>query len=128
MRKGWDALKPGYRSRLEKAGVSRKAYESGASLRKGRGHEHTPERPTSYNPSEYPRYAQDRARLVRAVQTRKRQVWGDRPRWHEARSARALREHPPSMQQLRWALAADNEEILSALLETPKTHQWLFYH
>ena len=37
-RKGWDALSDAYRNRLERQGISRRAYESGSSLHKARGH------------------------------------------------------------------------------------------
>jgi hypothetical protein len=37
-RKGWDALSDAYRSRLERKGVSKSAYESGRSLHAARGH------------------------------------------------------------------------------------------
>ncbi len=37
-RKGWDALSPGYRGRLQRQGISKETYESGASLQKARGH------------------------------------------------------------------------------------------
>lgn len=37
-RKGWDELTEGYRSRLVKGGVSKTDYESGASLKRARGH------------------------------------------------------------------------------------------
>lgn len=37
-RKGWEALSPTYRKRLEKSGVSQQAYDSGSSLEKARGH------------------------------------------------------------------------------------------
>lgn len=37
-RKGWETLSDKYRRRLERAGISRADYESGAPLHKGRGH------------------------------------------------------------------------------------------
>jgi hypothetical protein len=37
-RKGWDQLSTNYRSRLERKGVGKTAYESGASLQQARGH------------------------------------------------------------------------------------------
>jgi len=37
-RKGWDALSETYRKRLQNKGISRSAYESGASLNLARGH------------------------------------------------------------------------------------------
>jgi len=37
-RKGWDALSDAYRSRLERQGIGKAAYESGTSLHGARGH------------------------------------------------------------------------------------------
>ena len=37
-RSGWSNLTPAYRKRLERSGVTRKVWESGADLRKARGH------------------------------------------------------------------------------------------
>lgn len=37
-RRGWDSLSPAYRNRLKRNGITRRAYESGASLEKARGH------------------------------------------------------------------------------------------
>lgn len=42
-RKSWDSLTPTYRHRLERGGVTRSQYESGASLKAARGHRATPE-------------------------------------------------------------------------------------
>src|SRR5271155_210446 len=42
-RKGWQQLSPGYRNRLTKAGITKRQYESGASLSRARGHAATPE-------------------------------------------------------------------------------------
>src|SRR4029077_19916991 len=39
----WDSLSPGYRKRLEAAGITKRRYESGASLKRARGHYATPE-------------------------------------------------------------------------------------
>lgn len=36
-RKGWDALSPAYRRRLERGGIVRSSYESGANLQRARG-------------------------------------------------------------------------------------------
>ena len=46
-RKGWENLSPGYRSRLERSGISSESYAKGASLHKARGYvsrEHESER------------------------------------------------------------------------------------
>lgn len=44
-RRSWDSLTPAYRRRLERSGLTRSAYESGAPLTGARGHGKTPERP-----------------------------------------------------------------------------------
>ncbi|MGI8309036.1 hypothetical protein [Saccharopolyspora hattusasensis] len=57
-RKSWNSLSDAYRRRLERGGISRQAYESGASLSKARGHAATPERPADArrNPGRYADY------------------------------------------------------------------------
>lgn len=45
MARNWDALKPSYRRRLIRKGVTREDYESGVTLSAARGHGQTPERP-----------------------------------------------------------------------------------
>lgn len=44
--RNWDALKVSTRSRLEKNGITRSAYDSGVSLKSAYGHGHTPQRPS----------------------------------------------------------------------------------
>lgn len=64
-RKGWDAISPGYRSRLEKAGITEQAYNSGASIKKGRGHSNTPEhgfKEAVRHPEKYPEYLRKHTR------------------------------------------------------------------
>ncbi|QUH03825.1 hypothetical protein HUO13_26105 [Saccharopolyspora erythraea] len=57
-RKSWESLSDAYRRRLERGGISRQAYESGASLSAARGHRSTPERPADAvrNPGRYAEY------------------------------------------------------------------------
>ena len=127
-RKGWDALSPAYRARIEKAGLTRADYEAGTSLTRARGHANTPERPSSYDPAKYQKYNQERKRLIGLVEQRKQQVFGDRVRWDKGRSDRAIREKPPSLKLMRWALNASDEEIFDAIREDPETHRFLMYH
>jgi hypothetical protein len=42
-RKSWESLSPSYRGRLSRGGVTRSQFESGAPIRKARGHAKTPE-------------------------------------------------------------------------------------
>lgn len=127
-RKGWNSLSPAYRDRIEKAGLTRADYEAGTSLSRARGHGQTPERPSSYDPQKYQKYDAERTRLTRLVEQRKEQVFGDSKRWDRRRSDRAIREKPPPLTLLRWALAAEDEEIYDAIREDPETYQFLGYH
>jgi len=127
-RKGWDALKPSYRQRIINAGLTRADYEAGGSLKKARGHENTPERPSSYDPTKYQKYNAERKRLIGLVEQRKENLFGDRVRWNRQRSDRAIREKPPSMKNLRWALTAEESEIIDAIREDPETYRFLMYH
>lgn len=127
-RKGWDALTPGYRQRIINAGLTRADYEAGGSLKKARGHEHTPERPTSYSPNKYQKYHAERKRLTGLVEQRKEDLFGNSERWKKERSDRIIREHPPSMKNLRWALTADESEIVNAIREDPEAFRFLMYH
>jgi hypothetical protein len=62
-RKGWSELSPGYRTRLSKAGITKRQYDSGASLAKARGHAETPEhgiREALRKPARFRKYVQKR--------------------------------------------------------------------
>ncbi len=127
-RKGWNSLTPAYRARIEKAGLTRADYEAGTSLTKARGHANTPERPSSYDPNKYQKYNTERNRLYAKVEQRKQELFGDRPRWDRGRSDRTIREKPPSLALMRWALEASEEEIIDAIREDPETFRFLCYH
>lgn len=134
-RKGWERLKPDYRARLERNGISRSDYENGASLKKGRGHEKTPERPKGFNKEIFVDYAARREDLERQLIEKKRELFGDTPRdvkhgprWNEDRSAENVTKYAPPLRLLRWALAADVEELLDAIREDPETYAFLGYH
>jgi len=127
-RKGWDALSPEYRKRIEKAGLSKADYEAGGSLKKARGHSNTPERPSQYDKKQYPQYARERAKVERDIETKKQLIWGDRPKWNAKKSKGNLAKYPPSMRLMRWALQATKEEIQNALREDPGTFAFLGYN
>lgn len=126
-RKGWDQLSPTYRERLEKAGISQRDYESGQSIDKGRGHGKTPEHPRNYDPSKYPQYHQEREKLHRQLDRRKEELFGGRPRWNTQRAARNVRDKPPSLALIRWALKASDGELEDALRQEPDTFYFLGY-
>lgn len=124
----WDQLSPTYRKRLEKAGLTKTSFEAGASIKKGRGHEKTPERPIGYNPKKYPQYSQTRGNLEKQLQQKKEQIFGDRPRWDAIKSLKHIRQKPPTMAQLRWALAASPEDLENAVREDYETHSYIGYY
>lgn len=127
-RKGWNSLSPAYRARIEKAGLTQADYEAGTSLTRARGHANTPERPSRYDPAKYQKYNTERKRLIALVEQRKQDVFGDSVRWNRQRSDRAIREKPPSLVHMRWALQASDEEIYDAIREDPETYRFLMYH
>lgn len=58
-RRSWDSLTPAYRGRLSRGGITKSAYESGASIKKARGHGQTPEhgiREALRHPEKYKSY------------------------------------------------------------------------
>lgn len=125
----WHQLKPEYRERLERKGITPEAHAAGASLRAARGHEHTPERPGQYNPQQFPSYATERRRLIAQLQAKKERVFGESRRWSKTRSDKWIREKPPPIKQLRWAVnVASDEEILDAIRENSETFTFLGYH
>lgn len=134
-RKGWDSLRPDYRERLERNGVSRQDYEQGASLKKGRGHEKTPERPRYYDAAKYKEYHQRRSSLEKQLADKKKDLFGNRapdakgrPRWNAERSEQNIRENPPSLKMLQWALEASEDELIDAIREDDETFSFLGYH
>lgn len=126
-RKGWATLSPGYRARLEKAGISQDDYEQGESIQSARGHSQTPERPTQTN-NNFPIYQQERQRLVGLVTRHKQDFFGTSPKWNPLRASRMFREKPPPMARLRYWAGLDREEWLDAIREDPDSTAYLGYH
>jgi hypothetical protein len=127
-RKGWESLSPGYRSRLERGGISKSAYERGETIKSARGHNSTPERPSLSNPIQFPTYHSERQKLINAVIIKKQQHFGASPKWNPTRAKANLMKYAPSMASLRWAMNADYEEWLDAIRESPAEFAWLGYH
>lgn len=127
-RKGWDSLSPGYRKRIESAGLTRADYEAGQSLQRARGHANTPEHPKKFDASKYPRYATERRRLTRDVEQKKHRIFGGGPKWNPLQSRTHVKDKPPPMKLLRWAVNASDEDIRDALREDPETFYFLGYH
>ena len=127
-RKGWESLSSGYRKRLEKGGISKSGYERGESLAKARGHAKTPESPRAYNPKQYPTYHNERQQLIRQVNQKKQDFFGASPKWNPKKAKANLSKYAPPMALLRWAMDADYEEWLDAILSEPETYAFLGYH
>jgi hypothetical protein len=127
-RKGWQSLSAEYKARLEKGGVSRSDYEGGQSIQKARGHGATPENPRQYDPQKYQKYHTTRTQLESQLEVRKRQLYGNSARWDATASARNIRNYAPSLAQIRWAMSADDDELLDAIRESPGDYAWLGYH
>ena len=89
-------MSAGYRKRLQSAGITKRAYESGASLEKARGHGETPERPerAAKNPTKYAKYTAKKQKLIDQVQKFKEQKWSHRPKWNKGRSEAAVKKDP----------------------------------
>lgn len=69
-RRSWDSLSPAYRRRLERSGLTRAGYESGASLTGARGHGTTPERPDRQDRrAGYAAYRAQRSQPMRVITT-----------------------------------------------------------
>ncbi len=68
-RREWSTLSAAYRGRLERAGISRPVYESGAPLARARGHVATPERPAraERNAAVYSKYIRARVKPMRVA-------------------------------------------------------------
>lgn len=130
-RKPWAQLSPNHRARLEKNGITPEMHAAGASLKAARGHAQTPEHPGQFNPQQFPKYAAERQRLNALMQAKKEQVFGASPRWAKGgaqRSLKYLRERPPAIGNLRWAVyKASDEELFDAIREDPKTFSFLGY-
>lgn len=92
--RNWDALSLAYRNRLLNGGITRAQYEAGASLKRARGHENTPEHPERAPGEEYRKYRDRRNKLVDQVQELKRQEFGNRVKWNDSRSRKYVAVDP----------------------------------
>lgn len=130
-RRGWDNLSAQYRARLQRSGTTRRQYESGASLRKARGHAQTPEHPgQGVSRPEFQPYYQQRQtapqptydvveayaptpgahsdEVKQAIAQRVNQVFGDR---HKYRNRSLDPDYPP----IGYPPAPDDEHIMEIL-------------
>lgn len=91
-RKNWESLSGNYRARLERSGLTKSAYESGASLSEARGHAKTPEHPHQGKSQErYREYHERRQALERQVLDMKRAQYGSSPRWSDSGAEKSVK-------------------------------------
>lgn len=134
-RKGWGALSPTYRKRLEKAGIDQTAYDSGASIQGARGHANTPERPSQViNPPfkggapQFPNYRAERKRLVDKIVQRKEDMFGTQALYNPNFDMSWFKSKPPAMRLLRKWVKWTEEEWLDAIREDRDVAAYLGYH
>lgn len=98
--RNWNALSEGYRTRLERNGISRQDYERGVSVTAARGHAQTPERPqqAARDETRFSDYLSRRAAIADRVEAFKRERWGDSPNYNPERSRRAILNHGVGVQ------------------------------
>lgn len=120
VRKGWGQLSDAYRKRLERGGITRSAYERGESIKKARGHESTPERPsdayTIRGRERFKNYLQRVSTLRRKVIDRKVRLFQQRFKWNDERARQFVMEGGaevprPGRQALQTVLDMDDEEF-----------------
>ena len=93
--RNWGSLSPSYRQRLERGGINRADYESGATLSRARGHATTPERPQEAAKDEerYREYLGRRADAVRLIQRAKESMFGTSDKWDASKSLKYINKH-----------------------------------
>lgn len=128
-KKGWDNLSPGYRERLERKGLSKEDYEQATSLKKYRGHEHTPEKPKDViaHPDKYVKYVSERDKLIKELMKKKEQVWGDSPKWNKRKAKENLTKNDIPMALLRKANRMTGDDWLDAIREDHSIWYFLGY-
>jgi len=128
-RKGWEQLTPGYRQRLERAGISKRDYQSNAPIQKARGHERTPERPSAHKPAQFPQYESRRQQIINDLVAAKRRFFADSPKWNPRKArANAAKGTKPLAWYRHFAYEADSLEWLDAIREDNEAAAILGYH
>ena len=92
MARNWESLSSDYRERLQRKGISRGEYESGASLAGARGHKATPEHPerAEKHPERYEAYIFKRDELVSQIFNLKESLYGGSSKWNAERALRSI--------------------------------------
>lgn len=116
-RRDWNALSSAYRSRLLRSGITKEAYEGGASLTSARGHKYTPEHPKDVieNAAKYSRYHRDVTRLQQKVWEKKERLFSDIFKWNEGRSREWVQGMKPGkmpgVRIMKQFIAMSDEDI-----------------
>lgn len=154
-RKGWDALSPGYRNRLESKGITKARYDRGHKLDVARGHAETPEhglKQARKNPVKYRKYLQKHEptgpgksveEQARELNDAKDAAWYNiTGRFHEyigynedtvtanvygGTTSESGEVSGMSLAEARWTANADTEQIRSRASEQYKGNPW-WYH
>jgi hypothetical protein len=134
-RKPWDSLSASYRERLSRKGITPESHARGESIRAARGHENTPEHPREVltKPEKFRDYVSDRQNLIQQVARRKRRLFGLDHKFNPRRSNKVISAgwdggHAPSNSQLRWAIGADEDELMEAMTSGDEDYSFLWYH
>lgn len=135
-RKTWGALSENYRKRLERGGITKQAYESGASLSSARGHAATPERPEralkgrgASNPkyNKYRQKARDKAYWVGKAIDYTHSTIGDLPSYHHPHVVE--RANRKTIEQLKRTLKLTRDELRFLYTRDPgNTKNVWWYH
>ena len=136
-RKAWGSLSDAYRRRLERGGIDRESYDSGASLAGARGHEKTPERPerAEREPEKYQEYIFKRDALVADIMEIKRAAFGQSPKWNEKRAKKGVTHHPKGKVRSQaslnrvWKAIRNTDDLYLTMMEMDDDDKdALFYH
>lgn len=116
-RKGWNLLSDDYRYRLESKGITKKGYESGASIKGARGHANTPEHPL-------------KASLLDEINLRKQELFGSQPRWDTIRAEynTADAASKVSISRIKDLLDMDIEDWYEEMIHDQDIAELLGYH
>lgn len=119
-KRDWSSLSKSYQSRLLGGGITKQAYESGASLQAARGHAHTPEHPEEAikpkNATKYRKYIDKAKKLQEQVIARKDALWGNRHKYNTRRAKENVLRgvapdfSKPGIRTLQRMLAASDRE------------------
>lgn len=134
-RKTWGALSENYRKRLERGGITKQAYESGASLSAARGHAATPERPeralkgrNASNPkyNKYREKLRNKAYWVGKAIDYTHKAIGDLPRYDHGNVVE--RANRKTIEQLKRTLKLTRDELRFLYTRDPGNNKNVWWY